>query len=469
MSDFRWRTLRTRVQQKLKLTTPYAIVGDDNGNIFDATIPGNVFVRIQYANGYGRAISVRGPVGTTVQLKPGTRVKLALEDGRLCIQNYDVSGGVLGGVNIYQANNPQPASGTFIGQQSIITGLVIPQKVPDQTVAILSWPVIYNNTYYPFPGKGIEDLSSYIPASGNNCYALISVNSDFTTTTVTASTERGIDDLPLGEADVQECLTAAPALSVPLAIIRLYGGQTTITNSDIVLDIRQMINIDRAVGGLYLPLTGGTLSGVLTAPTYKLSAGVELTEASDAITITQAYHTVAAESSTTDNLATINGGSGVLFPTLQAKAGHTITVKNGTGNIFLNGGADFALSGDKSLMLFFDGTNWADIGAGGGGVSYPLSTANGGTGSNLSTSDGFLRAIGGFVTPYKWNLSGTTAPTAGDDSADGYLIGSLWFDTTNDKVYACTDNAPGAAVWKDMTGSGTGGDARPLVYNWLGL
>jgi hypothetical protein len=88
---------------------------------------------------------------------------------------------------------------------------------------------------------------------------------------------------------------------------------------------------------------------------------------------------------------------------------------------------------------------------GGASLTLPLSMTNGGTGSNLSTSDGFLRAIGGTTIPYKWKLNGTAAPAVTDDANAGYNVGALWFDTTNDKVYGCTDNTVGAALWKDMT------------------
>jgi hypothetical protein len=51
----------------------------------------------------------------------------------------------------------------------------------------------------------------------------------------------------------------------------------------------------------------------------------------------------------------------------------------------------------------------------------------------------------------KNKLDATTAPTANDDSADGYSVNSMWIDATNDKAYICLDATEGAAEWKDIT------------------
>jgi hypothetical protein len=45
----------------------------------------------------------------------------------------------------------------------------------------------------------------------------------------------------------------------------------------------------------------------------------------------------------------------------------------------------------------------------------------------------------------------TAAPTADDDSGDGYSVGSLWIDVTNDEAYRCVDASLGAAVWINTT------------------
>jgi hypothetical protein len=131
------------------------------------------------------------------------------------------------------------------------------------------------------------------------------------------------------------------------------------------------------------------LGDAVTAESYKLGTPSQLTLSSDAVTVTKGYHTIAAQTGTADNLATLNGGSGNVLVLLQAKAGDTITVKHGTGNIFLNGAADFTLSGGKSLLLFYDGTNWADLGAGGGASGIAAVQKNGASVTTNATTLNF--------------------------------------------------------------------------------
>lgn len=46
------------------------------------------------------------------------------------------------------------------------------------------------------------------------------------------------------------------------------------------------------------------------------------------------------------------------------------------------------------------------------------------------------------------NFSAVVDPTATDDSGSGYSVGSLWFNTNNDRAYTCVDASVGAAIWK---------------------
>ncbi len=62
------------------------------------------------------------------------------------------------------------------------------------------------------------------------------------------------------------------------------------------------------------------------------------------------------------------------------------------------------------------------------------------------------------ITNIKNKLDATVAPAVTDDNdPGGYSVGSLWFDVTADKAYVCLDNSAGAAVWKEITVSASGG------------
>lgn len=77
------------------------------------------------------------------------------------------------------------------------------------------------------------------------------------------------------------------------------------------------------------------------------------------------------------------------------------------------------------------------------------------------------------------NFAATAAPTATNDVDEGYTVGSVWIDTTNDVFYICVDNTDGAAVWNtamaagvsETYGSGWASDTDPPekddVYDYL--
>lgn len=49
----------------------------------------------------------------------------------------------------------------------------------------------------------------------------------------------------------------------------------------------------------------------------------------------------------------------------------------------------------------------------------------------------------------------TVDPTVTDDSVAGYAVGSHWVNTTSDAVFICADSSAGAAVWQNVSASGT--------------
>ena len=77
-----------------------------------------------------------------------------------------------------------------------------------------------------------------------------------------------------------------------------------------------------------------------------------------AITATSSSHRVAPETGTADDIHTINGGTQGDRLTIMSNSGvNTITVKHGTGNIYLDASTDKTLnsSRDKLQLVYFNG------------------------------------------------------------------------------------------------------------------
>jgi len=50
----------------------------------------------------------------------------------------------------------------------------------------------------------------------------------------------------------------------------------------------------------------------------------------------------------------------------------------------------------------------------------------------------------------KTEFNKTTDPSVNNDSANGYAVGSRWFNITNDSEYICLDSSNGAAIWREI-------------------
>lgn len=84
---------------------------------------------------------------------------------------------------------------------------------------------------------------------------------------------------------------------------------------------------------------------------------------------------------------------------------------------------------------------------------------------DFAAAEGFMRkTAAGAYEAIKSNLTATAAPGAGNDNTQGYKVGSIWIDETNDKAYTCLDASTGAAVWQDQGTSAQGAKG----INWQG-
>ena len=75
--------------------------------------------------------------------------------------------------------------------------------------------------------------------------------------------------------------------------------------------------------------------------------------------------------------------------------------------------------------------------------------------ADVSAFDGFPLIDSGATSNHKMSFAESDAPDANDDTTDGWKVGSMWIDTTNDKVYVCVDITDTAAVWKELSAAGT--------------
>lgn len=71
----------------------------------------------------------------------------------------------------------------------------------------------------------------------------------------------------------------------------------------------------------------------------------------------------------------------------------------------------------------------------------------------VGTDYASLRALASDPTgvDYLKNTRSAGDPTTGDDSADGYDVGSRWWNTTSDEEFVCLDASVGAAFWASTT------------------
>lgn len=265
--DERLRTIRTKYRRDNNLDLLPAVVGDAAGNVIDPALPGNVYVREQTSNGLSDKRSVRAPVQLLGQLKPGVSVLLERDvQGRLQIAKINADMLLASGGNpiVYQAQ--AQSSGT--PQAGFETLRLIPTSPASLVVALKSWYVMAGNSLFYFPGAPV-DLTASVPSAGNMLYAVIGVKSDFITTEIAVSTARLLTDVPLSAADINEAVLLLSTGTTPTWAVKLVGGQTTITQTDIqndAKDLRQLVNT-----GSTAP--GGHVGSGITVTAASVTAG----------------------------------------------------------------------------------------------------------------------------------------------------------------------------------------------------
>src|SRR5258708_6816 len=130
------------------------------------------------------------------------------------------------------------------------------QNQPSLVVYVQAYTFDIAGTIYQFPTTS-QDLTSYIPGTSNYmCYAVLFLQSDYTTIEVQTSTPRSASGIPLNSTDIQVARTAATSTSLAIFAVKLVNGQTTIAQSALNLNgvpLQQNLNTLAAPGNVSGP------------------------------------------------------------------------------------------------------------------------------------------------------------------------------------------------------------------------
>jgi hypothetical protein len=144
-------------------------------------------------------------------------------------------------------------------------------------------------------------------------------------------------------------------------------------------------------------------------------------------------------------LSIIDGGSIQISPTLVERA---LLVRAATGSaaLELQSGPPHDPNGPSGHLRIDAGAT-----TGTGGTIYigvlEAGAVDIGRAGIVTTISGSV-VINGVTVP-RDNLSASTNPAPGDDSADGYAVGSVWINTTAGRAYVCVNATVGNAVWNE--------------------
>lgn len=300
--------------------------------------PGYTWVRVTSGDG----VTVVPAINHVVANKPDVPVWVEPNEGgvyevtRIRAEDFLVfSGGAT-----LPNTSAAPTANAPTTARRLVPGLVVHES--GLTVRIQAFHYRYGVQSRYYPG-GTLDLTSYVPTTSNRqVWCKVGVDPVSNSAVAVAGGEQ-VATVPL----LDEALAAVDfSLYIPLAGVKLKTGDTSLASAARFADCRPWWTVQ--------------------AEPWRLPAPQTVTLSAGAVTVSQTACLVTSETGTADDLATLTAVGENTFVLLKADTGHTITVKHGTGNIALNGGADFVLNSEKTLLLYYDGSTWADVGAGGG-------------------------------------------------------------------------------------------------------
>lgn len=220
--------------------TRAATIGDSAGVIYEPGRPG--YVRVTYPASSGRTYPTVVRLRIGIRLDAGTPVIVGLDrNNQPAVIDIDFDGMESGDWNPYTAaTTNQVVQTTDLNTSPILLSTAFGASQP-LYVTLFPFRYIRNGTLHNFTGiSGGIDSSSYIPLTvGQACVVgLFLTPSDTHEIQVSTATYD-----PVGDVDIQECITKATDGSIPSSFYKLVYGQTLISDTDKLWDARQWINV----------------------------------------------------------------------------------------------------------------------------------------------------------------------------------------------------------------------------------
>ena len=191
--------------------------------------------------------------------------------------------------------------------------------------------------------------------------------------------------------------------------------------------------------------------GTVRTRALNFDAVSSLTIAAGVVTVTRSHHSLDTEAAAaTDDLDTLTATGltdGFVVVLRPANVARVVTVKDGTGNLLLNG--DYALNAtDRSITLLYDGTNWRELARSGTTYTRLACSADSGTDTNAAAANVATCAIAGL------SALDTLEIVVSYESITQQTAGLLAYSSTD--AVTLTDLSGGALIPAARSGISTG-------------
>lgn len=227
-----------------------AYLGNGNGVIYDPTQDGNVFVRFPASDDNLTApVSVRLRASIPI-IAEDTQIPVKVgvdKDNKLAVLDIDFDALPEHGISPLDANAADQRRAKFVAPDRYLPAFCFSTSAPgDLTTEVAIEPLFYivDGEVHLYEGE-ILDLAASIPAANLHRTACLFLKNDDTIERVDSTAKNTI--IPLGKADVQECVDGATTSAKPLWAWRLRNNQASISDDDRWLDLRQRINASNNV------------------------------------------------------------------------------------------------------------------------------------------------------------------------------------------------------------------------------